>query len=423
VAQVATKVLSLPIGIILARGLGAGGKGSLSLIQLVASTSTILFGFGMANAFSYYAARGEAHGRDAVRAALVQAFGVLVILLGIYAVAGEWLTRTLLHADEPMLLFLGLVAGAPALASGLLLSFAIGSGMVRRGTEITLSVLALQLTAYVVVALLGKLSLGVAVAIWFSAIVIEAASFVVIAWPVTARANPDPGALPLIGRAWKYGSAVWLASMLGFSALRLDMFLLGGMENTAAVGVYSVAVTFAELLWFVPSALSGVMMPKIAAEREESRELTMRLSRVLWPLMAVAALGVVAVAAPAIPILFGHEFAGAILPLALLAPGIVATSAANPAGAHLLGMGKPFYGTLAAAANVAVNVGLNLILIPRIGAAGAALASSFSYTASAVVVIFFFQRMTGAGAAEMFWPKRADFASVFEGLRAAVTRS
>jgi O-antigen/teichoic acid export membrane protein len=423
VAQVATKVLSLPIGIILARGIGASGKGSLSLIQLVATTSVVLFGLGMGPAFSYFAARGQLRGRDAVLASVLQAAAVSVLLLGVFVVSGEWIAQAILHTPDTHLLVIGVFGAAPALISGMLLSFVIGHGSVRRATEITLACLAGQLVAYIVFAMLGMLTLAVAVGIWATALVVEALAFAVTAWGMRTSIDVPVGVLPLFRRSWRFGLAVWAAGLLGFSALRVDMFLLGGMKNAAAVGVYSVAVTFAELLWFVPNALGNVLSPKVAAEQEGSWDLTLRLSRILWVFVLCAAVVVALVAIPTIPLLFGREFAAASLPLLFLIPGVVATAAANPVSAHLMGTGRPVFGAAAAAVNLTVNVVANLALIPVLGASGAALASTLSYSASAVVLLVVFKRLNSVPLRQMLVPTSDDLRQVTRGFANALKRN
>lgn len=55
--------------------------------------------------------------------------------------------------------------------------------------------------------------------------------------------------------------------------------------------------------------------------------------------------------------------------------------------ADMVGRGKPQIGTYAALISLAVNIPLNLWLIPRWGISGAAFASSIAYIVATLVVI------------------------------------
>jgi O-antigen/teichoic acid export membrane protein len=129
------------------------------------------------------------------------------------------------------------------------------------------------------------------------------------------------------------------------------------------------------------------------------------------------------VAIPTIPLLFGREFAAASLPLLFLIPGVVATAAANPVSAHLMGTGRPVFGAAAAAVNLTVNVVANLALIPVLGASGAALASTLSYSASAVVLLVVFKRLNSVPLRQMLVPTSDDLRQVTRGFANALKRN
>jgi Na+-driven multidrug efflux pump len=60
---------------------------------------------------------------------------------------------------------------------------------------------------------------------------------------------------------------------------------------------------------------------------------------------------------------------------------------------------------------LAGNLGLNLLLIPSRGIAGAAMATTLSYTVAAVLLLVFFLRESGLGLSEVLVLRRSDIAS------------
>jgi Na+-driven multidrug efflux pump len=72
--------------------------------------------------------------------------------------------------------------------------------------------------------------------------------------------------------------------------------------------------------------------------------------------------------------------------------------------------GRPGINAGVQALAVAVNVGANLVAVPRWGIAGAALASLVSYGFEALATLWFFRAETGQGMAETLLARRDDLA-------------
>ncbi len=186
------------------------------------------------------------------------------------------------------------------------------------------------------------------------------------------------------------------------------MYVVSFFLGTAAVGIYSVSTTLAELVWAIPQALNAVMIPKVAAEGPETAELSARITRLVWPLAVTAAWVFLALAVPLVPLVFGPRFAASILPFALLVPGTALMATASAPAAYLAGIGRPQEWTKATVLNVVFNIGLNLILVPRVGIAGAAVASSVSYGIAAIYVLIRFRHFSELPLGRILVPNRED---------------
>jgi hypothetical protein len=71
--------------------------------------------------------------------------------------------------------------------------------------------------------------------------------------------------------------------------------------------------------------------------------------------------------------------------------------------------GRPEIWVRASAVNVVINLAANLVLIPRFGVTGAALASSVSCWAVTVVVLVSFGRLTGLSGKEYLRPRISEY--------------
>jgi O-antigen/teichoic acid export membrane protein len=178
-----------------------------------------------------------------------------------------------------------------------------------------------------------------------------------------------------------FGLRGYIGNVLQFFNYRLDMFILNYFLGPASVGIYAVSVRLAELLWYLPNAVGFVIFPRAAASKpEEMNVFTPRVFRATLGLTALGALGLAFVGRPVINLVFSSAFVGAFIPMLVLLPGVVLLGGAKVLTNELAGRGYPHYNSLNAGLALILTVVLDLVLIPRYGVVGAALASSAAYT-------------------------------------------
>jgi O-antigen/teichoic acid export membrane protein len=84
----------------------------------------------------------------------------------------------------------------------------------------------------------------------------------------------------LMKPALSYGARSYVANMLTFFNLRLDSFLVNNYKDAAAVGQYTSSVAFAELLWYIPNAVSTTLFPKVSSvDKETANRITPQACR------------------------------------------------------------------------------------------------------------------------------------------------
>lgn len=176
-----------------------------------------------------------------------------------------------------------------------------------------------------------------------------------------------------------------IATVIGESATyRIDRLILGVFATPAAVGVYSVAATAAEILRFLPASASQVVFFETARGKMLPEQLR-RVRRAT--LIGVASAGLVAAfAAPvAIRVTLGAEFDGAVNPLRILLFAELAGSVYILGSSVLSASDRVGLAARAASVGVLVVVAADLALIPPFASAGAAWASVLAYGAMALV--------------------------------------
>jgi O-antigen/teichoic acid export membrane protein len=196
---------------------------------------------------------------------------------------------------------------------------------------------------------------------------------------------------PVLRTTLSFGLRGHIGNVLQFFNYRLDLFIVNFFLGPAGVGIYTVTVRLAELLWYLPNAVGFVIFPKAAASKPEEMNLfTPRVFGVTLGLTALGALGLAIVGRPVINYVFSSAFIDAYPPLLMLLPGVVFLGGSKVLTNEIAGRGYPHYNSLNAALALVVTVVLDLVLIPRYGVLGAALASSTAYAMILLAAIGFY---------------------------------
>lgn len=209
----------------------------------------------------------------------------------------------------------------------------------------------------------------------------------------------------------RYGVQVMGTNLLVFLVYRSDIFLIAYFLSQEDVAYYYIAVMVAERLLYLTQSSRLVLMPAAAHAPEQQEKVPLLIrANLLVVLLGAALLG--AVAPWLIPLFFSSQYQPAVLPLLLLLPGVAAITLPKLLSADLAARGLPRYNLYANAVNFGINLGLNLWLIPRIGIAGAALSSSIAYLVAALMLVYFYRRVSGISLGELLLPKRSDWAGL-----------
>ncbi len=166
-----------------------------------------------------------------------------------------------------------------------------------------------------------------------------------------------------------------------FLLFRVDIFLINYFLGTKQAGLYSIAVLLSELLQKLANTSGTVIFPKIAGETkiERGRRLSLRVVLFVF-IIGIAFSGILYFFGERIIVLlYTERFAPAAQALYWLLPGTVIMAMGKIFLFSLWGRGFPKITLIVPLSAFFLNVILNLWLIPRLGLAGAAISTSFSY--------------------------------------------
>lgn len=201
---------------------------------------------------------------------------------------------------------------------------------------------------------------------------------------------------PLARRLFKEGWPLILSGMAIMLYMRIDVIMLKMMAGDVATGIYSAAYRVSEICYFVPIAITTSVSPLIIALRKSNEELYTRRLRQLFTSLALLSIVFSLITSLTskwvVTLLFGAHFSTAapVLAIHIWASVFVFLGVAlNPwdvsENAVAYSVPRTFAGAI-------TNIAINLILIPRVGAVGAAIATLISYAVSGVIVNAFFAK-------------------------------
>lgn len=396
VSRVVKLFLRFPLGILIAQFLGPEGKGLLHLLFMSATICAAIGYLGQGPAAIYFIGKDRER-LPAVLGNLLLVGGVISIIL----VSAGWLFLSYLRPDlyVQLPLYIWILMAFLVVITILHGFFNQVLSAVLRIKEINIIDVVrvvLDLTLFVLVVIIAGAGVeGAFFAHVLSDVLATGALFVLVLRYGGKPAKPD---FALLVASLRFGMKSYLYNLENRMNLRLDAFLVASFAagGVVATGIYSVAVNLAELILFIPVSIRLSLLPMVAARNpQEANRLTSMACRHTLFLSALVALAFVAVGPVIIPYVYGERFAGAVIPLFILLPGIILLSQARIMYSDLVGRGKPGVSTVCAASGMVATVILDLILIPRYGIIGAAIASTSAYTLEFVVAGIWFIHVSG----------------------------
>ena len=268
-------------------------------------------------------------------------------------------------------------------------------------------------------ALAGWLSVSAAFSTWIAG---QTIGVLILLWYVRRHSGFDRPDAALARRTLSFGLKTHGGRLMGIGNYRADQWLVGSISGSRELGLYSVAVAWADLLFYLPGVLTLVQRPDLVrATRREAADRAARVFRVALLLTMPAALGLIVLAPFLCTIVFGEAFKGSVDDLRILALGAVGIVAIDLLPNALTAQRMPIRATGGIAVAFVVMLALDVVLIPPYGGAGAAAATAIAYTVGGAAAVAIFARALATPIGNLL-PRPAEVPEFVRGLRSRVSR-
>lgn len=168
----------------------------------------------------------------------------------------------------------------------------------------------------------------------------------------------------------------------------LDIIFLKKMTSSNLVGLYSVGVTLANMLWLIPDALKDVLVNKTSRTDSINEIVTVTKYSLYFSIFLI--IGFVIFGKLFINILYGNQFLDSYLCTIILFVGCLSMIIYKLIHPIYIAKGKQIVIVKILSLSVIINIIANLILIPLFNMYGAAIASVCSYSICSLFFLYTF---------------------------------
>lgn len=219
---------------------------------------------------------------------------------------------------------------------------------------------------------------------------------------LTAFHLPQPGWLA----QWPFIATIGVTNVIGLLNYRASLFLVERFHGLSTAGVYSVAVTAAELLWLLSSSVTVSVYARIGhPDTKIAAAMTVQAVRINVLSTLLAAPVLLGLAWWGLPWVMGPAYEASLLPLAALLPGVAAYAAASSLSAFYTNhLGRPQLSGAIAGMSLTISFCTGWFLVPLWGPLGAGIASSAGYILAIVAAYGVFLKHAGLPVKALWTP-------------------
>jgi O-antigen/teichoic acid export membrane protein len=367
-------------GVAVARMLGVDDRGHFAILALIPAVLLIVGSLGAPAGVTYFLARGADASEMArrLRALVMLQVGILV---PVHAVILFTLFR---HADAAVreAAWFSLTAVPTGLAQMYGLAILQGQRRFMALNLFRLCPAGLYAVAVLTAYATGLRSLTEITAAWAIAGIAVAALAVLVAR--RNRVSAKPGFSVERREILRFGLRGVLGSTSPVEALRLDQAVTGLLLSSHALGLYVVGMSFTNFPRFIGQSVGLIAYPSVAS-RESKPEAHRAIAKFVFTaaVLSLATVGVIELTAGfLVPFFFGESFQPAVNVTRVLLLSAFFASMRRVVTDCAQGAGYPLFGSIAEISSWLVLVPALVLLTPRYGIEGVAIAMTLAYAAS-----------------------------------------
>lgn len=214
---------------------------------------------------------------------------------------------------------------------------------------------------------------------------------------------------------FKYIFPVFISLIINFLNYRFDIWIVSYYKGNTQLGIYVLAVNFAQFILLYSKIIGGVMMPYLSEDNEKQRIKYFTVySRVNFLSVILMVTMLAIIGDFLLVMLYGAEFSLSSEPFSILLIGMIFTAMSQLFSIMLFSNGKNNVVLLANSIALITTVILDLLLIPKYGIIGAAWATTLSYFTLFTTLFINLIIKEKIAVSELFLIKKSDLKMLFQ---------
>jgi len=204
-----------------------------------------------------------------------------------------------------------------------------------------------------------------------------------------------------VGRLWAFSLPMIVSTLAGLVGTQwIQYAVIKHYLPFHEIGLYSLANQVAGVVQQVTIISSTLLLPhfSVLVTKQQDQQIATFVEKVIPHGLLVFSLGLsvlVLLMPPAVPLIFGPDFAGSVPPLALLMVATMGLALFNTFMALSYAWGDTWTVTVITMASAAVNFGAALLLVQSHGIQGVAVATVLGHGTAALMILAAVQRRLG----------------------------
>lgn len=402
------------ISVLLARLLGAEGKGIVTSLFVVPNLLISLADMGVRQASAYTIGQKKYSVQEVFSSSLI--LWVIASVVSVFLLGGYY-TVTSTTEFHWLLISIALIFVPIKILEAYYYGIHQGKQQIESmNIRHMISFLTRFISVVLMVWILGIGVYGAAAAMLFASLAVVFYSFWTLKNLVKFKFSFVKG---LPQELFKKGILFALALFVLNMNYRVDILILERFVSASEVGVYSVGVGLAELIWQLPAAIGTVLFSSSANSKSDAEPANQaaKLLRVSLLFLIMGSVIFALCSRWIVPWIYGSEYQASAQVINYLLPGIILVVIIQVLHASFSGRGYPLVGLGTFIAAILTNIGANLYLIPLYGINGAAIASSFSYAVGGIGYAVLYAKKNQLKLKDLLIVKKEDFSSIMNTIK------
>lgn len=195
----------------------------------------------------------------------------------------------------------------------------------------------------------------------------------------------------------------------------LDIFFLKKMTSLKYVGLYSVGVTLANMLWLIPDAFKDVLVNKTS--RSDPVKEIILVTKYSFYFSIILIIGFAILGEKFIVVMYGKEFVNSYFCTIILFIGCLSMIIYKLIHPIYIAKGKQIVVVIILCISVITNIIANILLIPKYNIYGAAWSSVLSYSLCSIIFLIIFCKDYNVNCSEFFIIRGEEIKKVMKDVR------